>query len=156
MKLSSATKSPWRSSTLRTSTARSGAARNKKSSRAITKSAAWPTRSLGSVLWRIATATISGLEETQPLGQDAQLELASRREALFGEEVEREVHGERLAEAVGGPPYQAVGAEELDLLDAGIEHIRVAGGDRAGDDVLGPQVSAQRRSGNRMGAVAFK
>src|SRR5918992_195289 len=150
MKLPSATNSPARSSTLCSSTARSGAARNKRSIEATRKSAAWPTRSLGSALWRIETATISGLEEPQALRQDAQLELPSRGETLLGEEVERQIHRQRLAEPFGGDAHQAVGAEELDLLDARLEHVCVAGGDRAGNDVLGAKVGAQPRSRNRV------
>src|SRR5687767_84935 len=155
MKLARPMKSRLRSSKLCSSTAARGAARKNSSTRATHTSSAWPAQSTGSVRWRTAARTAtSGIEEAQPLRQDAQPQARARLERLLGQEVERQVHRERLAEAVGGDVHQAVGAEELDLLDARVEHVRVAVGDRPRHDVLRAQVDLE--GAGARAAVAFE
>src|SRR5687767_5691797 len=100
-KLSSATKSPRRSSTLCSRIAASGAARNRARTRNTMKSPACPARSAGSTRWRIATA-ISAIEKPQAIRQDAQPQAAAWRERLLGKEVERKVDRQRLLQAAGG------------------------------------------------------
>src|SRR5687768_16611722 len=137
-------KAPWRSSTLCSSTASKGAARKITRIIAIAVSTPWPMRSVGWMRWRIAMAAISGLEQAQAVRQDAQLQVPAGLQALLGQEIERQVHGERLAEAFGNDAHVAVGAEELDLLDARIHHVRISRRDGAGHDVLRAQIGLHR------------
>ena len=66
-------------------------------------------------------------------------------EPLLGEEVQRQVDRQRVVgERRAADADEAVRAEELDLVDLGIEDVRVAGRDRAREHVLRAQVDLER------------
>src|SRR5829696_9656230 len=84
----------------------SGSARNTTKARAIASSERWATRSLQCERWRKARAREAGrtadtarrcrLEEPHPLRQELQRQPAADLEPLLGQEVEREIDGDRL------------------------------------------------------------